>query len=83
MVCGELRGFQDEAAARELFETRLAADQLAKIRQIKTPSILVKIANAIAIWMILMTSVSFVWWSSLNVFGPAQRKVRNRYKGRQ
>ncbi len=40
---------ETEAAARELFETRLAADQLAKIQQIQTPSILVKIANAIAI----------------------------------
>jgi len=36
-------------AARQLFETRLTVDHLAKLQQIRTPAILVKIANAIAI----------------------------------
>jgi phosphoenolpyruvate carboxykinase (GTP) len=35
-------------AARDLFETRLDAANLAKIQQLKTPAILIKIANAIA-----------------------------------
>ena len=35
-------------AARGLFETRLDAANLAKIQQLKTPAILIKIANAIA-----------------------------------
>ena len=35
------------AAARRLFEKRLDADNLAKIRQLGTPAVLIKIANAI------------------------------------
>jgi len=41
-------GIESEAAARELFEKRLDAHNLAKINQIATPTVLVKIANAVA-----------------------------------
>jgi len=47
-IVTEIGGIKTPKAAQQLFEAKLDASQLSKIRQIKNPQILNKIANAIA-----------------------------------
>ena len=48
-IAQELGRIETVEAAKQLFEERMDTDTLAKIGQIQTPAILVKVANAIAI----------------------------------
>ena len=48
-IAQEIGGIETVEAARELFQTRLDSDNIAKLQPINTPMVLVKIANAIAI----------------------------------
>ncbi len=47
-IAGEIGGITSPGAADKLFEEKLDSEHLARIRQIKHPEVLVKIANAIS-----------------------------------